>query len=128
MGSLVVLLLAEQRGGWSLMIFCARATRGRGLPSLDARSGRSISPHPREITSELGGSIYIIRRAHSRINQATLENEVGDWEDTRSWGLILDGLFQLPVGSVIPSTRRTKDSRPLLFQPEGKKRASGHFL
>jgi hypothetical protein len=32
--------------GWSLMIFCARATRGRGLPSLDARSGRSISPHP----------------------------------------------------------------------------------
>jgi len=32
------------------MIFCARATRGRGLPSLDARSGRPISPHPwREI-------------------------------------------------------------------------------
>ena len=29
------------------MIFCARATRGRGLPSLDARSGRSFSPHPR---------------------------------------------------------------------------------
>jgi hypothetical protein len=24
----------------------ARATRGRGLPSLDARSGRPISPHP----------------------------------------------------------------------------------
>ena len=45
-GSLAVLLLAEQRKGWSLMIFCARATRGRGLPSLDARSGRSISPHP----------------------------------------------------------------------------------
>ncbi|MCG3775494.1 MAG: hypothetical protein JW395_2334 [Nitrospira sp.] len=42
----VVLLLAEQRRGWSLMIFCARATRGRGLPSLDARSGRSIRPHP----------------------------------------------------------------------------------
>ena len=39
-------LLAEQRRGWSLMIFCARATRGRGLPSLAARSGRSISPHP----------------------------------------------------------------------------------
>ena len=28
------------------MIFCARATRGRRLPSLDARSGRSFSPHP----------------------------------------------------------------------------------
>jgi len=39
-------LLAEQRRGWSLMIFCARATRGLRRPSLDARSGRSISPHP----------------------------------------------------------------------------------
>ena len=39
-------VLPEQRRGWKLMIFCARATRGRGLPSLDARSGRSISPHP----------------------------------------------------------------------------------
>ena len=35
-----------QNGGWSLMIFCARATRGCGLPSLDVRSGRSVSPHP----------------------------------------------------------------------------------
>jgi len=42
----VPFLLAEQRKGWSLMIFCARATRGLGRPSLDARSGRSISPHP----------------------------------------------------------------------------------
>ena len=25
------------------MIICARATRGRGLPSLDARSGRPLS-------------------------------------------------------------------------------------
>ncbi len=46
LGSLVVLLLAEQGGGWSLMIFCARATRGLRRPSLDARSGRSISLHP----------------------------------------------------------------------------------
>ena len=29
-----------------LLISCARATRGRGLPSLDARSGRLISPRP----------------------------------------------------------------------------------
>ncbi len=41
--------------GWSLMIFCARATRGLGRPSLDARSGRSISPHPWKRTSGLGG-------------------------------------------------------------------------
>ena len=45
-GSLIILLLAEQRRGWRLMIFCARATRGLRRPSLDARSGRSISPHP----------------------------------------------------------------------------------
>jgi hypothetical protein len=39
--------------GWGLMIFCARATRGRRLPSLDARSRRSLSPHPEGMTSEL---------------------------------------------------------------------------
>jgi hypothetical protein len=44
-GTQVGPVLPEQRRGWSLMIFCARATRGRGLPSLDARSGRSIRPH-----------------------------------------------------------------------------------
>ena len=27
------------------MLFCARATRGLRRPSLDARNGRSISPH-----------------------------------------------------------------------------------
>ena len=32
--------------GWGLMIFYARATRGLRRPSLDARSGRSFSPHP----------------------------------------------------------------------------------
>jgi len=37
---------ARRARGWSLLIFCARATRGCGLPSLDARSGRSISLHP----------------------------------------------------------------------------------
>ena len=49
MGSLVVLLLAEQRRGWSLMISCARATRGlrrvgRGNSQtvLLARRGRTI--------------------------------------------------------------------------------------
>jgi len=32
--------------GWKLMIFFARATRGLRRPSLNARIGRSISPHP----------------------------------------------------------------------------------
>jgi len=34
------------------MIFFARATRGRGLPSLDARSRRSFSPHLEETVSK----------------------------------------------------------------------------
>ena len=38
-GGLVVLLLAEQRRGWSLMILFACATRGLRRPSLDAHSG-----------------------------------------------------------------------------------------
>jgi hypothetical protein len=41
------------------MIFYARATRGLRRPSLDARSGRSISPHPWEITSELESRILL---------------------------------------------------------------------
>jgi hypothetical protein len=40
------LLARRTRRGWRLMIFCTRATRGLRRPSLDARSGRSISPHP----------------------------------------------------------------------------------
>jgi hypothetical protein len=40
--------LLKKGRGWSLMIFCARATRGLRRPSLDTRSGRSISPHPLE--------------------------------------------------------------------------------
>jgi hypothetical protein len=39
-------LLPEQRRGWSLMIVFARATRGLRRLSLEARSGRSFSPHP----------------------------------------------------------------------------------
>ena len=82
------------------MTFYARATRGRGLPSpgLMARFGVPVggwvrklravddqsAPIPEEITNELGRSIYIVRRAQSRIDQATLENQMGKWEDTRS--------------------------------------------
>jgi hypothetical protein len=44
----VVWIIPLARGGeegWRLMIFCARATRGRGLPSLGlmARPGKSIA-------------------------------------------------------------------------------------
>jgi hypothetical protein len=59
------------------------------------------APIPEEIASELGRMGWatwssscsrnahpqkgLVRRTHSRINQATLEKEVWDWEDTRSW-------------------------------------------
>jgi len=43
-----------------MLLFCARATRGRGLPSLDARSGRS-APIPRERTSKLGRTMLVTR-------------------------------------------------------------------
>jgi hypothetical protein len=42
------------------------------------------APIPEETTSELGRIIYIVRHAKSRIDQATLENEMGNWEDARS--------------------------------------------
>jgi len=44
----------ERGGGWSLMIFLARATRALRRASLNARSRRSFSPHPEEVTSKLG--------------------------------------------------------------------------
>ena len=63
-GSLIVLLLAEQVRGWGLMIFCARATRGRRLPSLDARNGRSFSTHPsRDNEQAWKGQLYRSMRA-----------------------------------------------------------------
>jgi hypothetical protein len=39
------------------------------------------APISEEITSELGRSIYIVRRAQSRIDQATLEKEIENWKD-----------------------------------------------
>jgi len=56
------------------MIFCARATRGRGLPSLDARSGRSVSPHPPEgeQASLEGASISVDARSETQPSQPTM--------------------------------------------------------
>ena len=72
------LLLAEQRRGWSLMIFCASATRGlRKMGRVAWPSSCSRNAHDQNV---------LVRRAHSRIDQATLENEMGKWEDTRSTG------------------------------------------
>ena len=59
----------QEGGGWKLMIFRARATRGRGLPSLDARSRRSISPHPCRHDKRAWTDIYIVRRAQWKIHR-----------------------------------------------------------
>jgi len=50
------------------------------------------APIPEEVTSKLGGIIFIVRRAHSRINQATLYRKVWDWEDACSEGQSGDSL------------------------------------
>ena len=60
--------LAEQTQEWSLMIFCARATRGRRRVAWSSSCSRNA--HAQKV---------LVRRAHSRIDQATLENEVEDW-------------------------------------------------
>ncbi len=55
--------------GWSLMIFCARATRGlRGMGRVACPSSCSRNAHDQNV---------LVRRAQSRIDQATLENEMG---------------------------------------------------
>jgi len=44
-GSLLVFFIVEQRGTGPVGLPCSRNARSRP-PSLDVRSGRSISPHP----------------------------------------------------------------------------------
>jgi len=41
------------------------------------------APIPKERTIKLGGVIYIVRHGRSRINQATLEKEVGTEGDAQ---------------------------------------------
>ena len=58
------------------MIFCARATRGlRRMGRVAWPSSCSQNAHDKNV---------LVRRAQSRIDQATLENEMGNWEDARS--------------------------------------------
>ena len=57
------------------MISCARATRGlRRMGWVAWSSSCSRNAHDRNV---------LVRRAHSRIDQATLEMEIGDWDDAR---------------------------------------------
>ena len=58
------------------MIFCARATRGlRSVGGAAWSSSCSRNAHDKHV---------LVRRAQWRINQATLESEVWDWDDTYS--------------------------------------------
>jgi hypothetical protein len=58
------------------MIFFARATRGlRRMGRVAWPSSCSRNAHDQNV---------LVRRAQSRIDQVTLENEMGKWEDARS--------------------------------------------
>ena len=77
-------LLAERGKGCSLMIFCARATRGLRRPSLDARSGRSISPHPwRENEQAWKEHVYRSMRAVKGSLSHSLELRFGELKGPR---------------------------------------------
>ena len=62
------------------MIFCARATRGRGLPSLDARRGRSISPHPWRNNERVWRDYFIRTRSMRAVKIAIIriQRRAGD--------------------------------------------------
>ena len=60
------------------MLSCALATRGlRRMGRVAWPSFCSRNAHDRNV---------LVRRALSRIDQATLENDMGKWEDARSKG------------------------------------------
>jgi hypothetical protein len=65
-------------GSWDDPLACA--TRGlRRMGRVAWSSSCSRNAHDQNV---------LVRRAHSRIDQATLEIEMGNWEDARSGGLI----------------------------------------
>ena len=72
------------------MIFCARATRGRGRVGREAWPfSYSRNAHDRNV---------LVRCAQSRINQATLENEMGNWDIVRSGRSLLIASLCAQVG------------------------------
>ena len=54
------------------MIFCARATRGLGRPSLDARNGRSVSPHPLRENEQAWKDQFLVARCGLAWDKACL--------------------------------------------------------
>jgi hypothetical protein len=72
--------MLKKRGWGSWDDPLARATRGlRRMGRVAWSSSCSRNAHDQHV---------LVRRAHSRIDQATLEIEMGNWEDARSGGLI----------------------------------------
>ena len=88
MGSLVVLLLAEQRRGWAAdVLLCSRNARSRVTLVGCAQWEINQPPSLKRERSKLGGIIgNFVRRAHERIDQAALEKKIGVWEDSHSKG------------------------------------------
>ena len=71
------------------MIFCARATRGLRKPSLNARSGRSLSPHSlrRERASLEGTFISFDARSKGQPGRSSIEGDTVD--EVRQVGILL---------------------------------------
>ena len=79
------------------MIFCARATHGL------RRMGRVAWPS--SCASNAHDQNVLVRRAQSRINQATLENKIENWDQAYSGKDCLTNL------------RFTNSTQPNLIQP-----------
>ena len=77
-------LLPEQRRGWSLMIFCARATRGLGRPSLDARSwgfNQTTSQEGKRWIDRLGKRVWPTAPGARTIRMCSLDGRSGTTTD-----------------------------------------------
>jgi hypothetical protein len=93
------------------MIFCARATRGlRRVGRVAWPSSCSRNAHDKNV---------LVRRAQSRIDQATLENEMGNWECCAQWKINQPPPPHYPTHTTMDQTGHEKysffpDLRPRL--------------
>ena len=78
-------LLAEGREGMTpVLIPCSRSAHDQNVLARRPQGDQHGRHSQESETSKLGRSMYIVRRAQSRIDQATLENEMKNWEVAHS--------------------------------------------
>jgi len=96
-GSLTVLLLAEQRAGWRLMISCARATRGL--------KGGGVARCP-PCSQNAHDETVLVRCAQSRAALATPLGQLGKFVTP---SLELMARLGVPVGGRVRKSRAIED-------------------